>query len=107
MAMANAKVDSAYGYLRNSVFQMCNFSHDLAPNDLAFSLPASLHATRSTAFEVTYEFVKIRAICVSPLPIRIYLCSSVVKSLCLLETLHFTRTTAIAKMEQQQLARIQ
>jgi len=102
MEMVNHKTRSRYGYVYNNPFQMCNSSHDLAPYDLAFFLAAAL----SCACEVTYEFVKIRGIGVLLLPIRVYLCSSVVRPFCFRQTLHFTSATATAKMAQQQLTRI-
>lgn len=105
MEIVNHKKRLRCGYVRNNPFQMCSSSHDLAPYDLAFSLPASLHATRSSAFEVTYEFVRIRGIRVLLFPIRVHPCASVVKPF--RETLHFTSFSTTAKMGTQQLARFE
>jgi len=56
---------------------------------------------------VNPEFVKIREIRVSLIPIRVYPCASVVKTLPFHQTLDFTSATASAKMEEQQLARFE
>jgi hypothetical protein len=56
---------------------------------------------------VNPEFVKIREIRVSLIPIRVYPCASVVKPHCFRETLDFTNANASVKMEQQQLARFE
>jgi hypothetical protein len=99
MGMVNQK--RRFRYVLNNPLQMCNSSHDLAPYDLAFFLPAAL----SSASEVTYEFVKIRGIFL--LPIRVYLCSSVVRPFSFRQTLHFTSTATNAKMGEQQLTRFE
>src|SRR5882724_304016 len=102
MEMVNHKRRFRYGYVPYNSFQICNSSHDLA-----FSLPVLLHASRRSACEVTYEFLKIREIRVLLFPIRVYPCASVVEPFWFRETLDFTKTAAIARMEQQQLTQFQ